>query len=164
MNESDFLSTYFDIKNCDRISHILNFSLIWSVFECECAEKDAKAVDIDKYIENYTKKTCLGKIEKDIEPIWKYYKNRYVNDGKATDAFNNFIFTNKNQKLEVKTILVDEAPDIDQKLRACLLIVFRLRNNLYHGEKSPKDIIEQNCNFKNANKLLMYMIEARKQN
>jgi len=54
-----------------------------------------------------------------------------------------------------------ENPSCEEMIEALLKIAFRLRNNLFHGEKQIEKLYEQNENFKQINLLLMNLIENR---
>ena len=54
-----------------------------------------------------------------------------------------------------------ESSSNQEKMEALLRIAFRLRNNLYHGEKEVSKLYDQNENFKQINRLLMALIDAK---
>jgi uncharacterized membrane protein YecN with MAPEG domain len=51
----------------------------------------------------------------------------------------------------------------EKVLLAILIIVFRYRNNLFHGEKSIYKLQNQIDNFRNANQFLMLFMEKWKE-
>lgn len=49
-------------------------------------------------------------------------------------------------------------PPVREKLIVCLLIVFRYRNNLFHGNKWTYRLEGQHQNFEHATQLLLAVI------
>ncbi len=65
-------------------------------------------------------------------------------------------------KAIVIVIICGRTDDDAEVLSAALIIVLRLRNNLFHGVKWSYGIKGQLENFRNANNLLMSVIELHK--
>jgi len=66
-------------------------------------------------------------------------------------------------KEKVKKILLrgdDATPQ--EKAEALIKIIFRLRNNLFHGEKDVGKLYEQNESFAYANQFLLNIVEKHK--
>ena len=59
----------------------------------------------------------------------------------------------------VEKVLKGQSTDDTEIVSAILIIVFRLRNNLFHGVKWSYGIRGQLENFRNANNVLMSVIE-----
>ena len=59
----------------------------------------------------------------------------------------------------VEAVLNGNEISPEKVLLAILMIVYRYRNNLFHGEKSIRDLPNQIDNFRNANQLLMVFME-----
>jgi len=93
--------------------------------------------------------------------VFDYFKNRYVTNGQPTDPYKTFEFKSKKIKSDVFGYLSRETPSNEQKLKALLCIAFRLRNNLFHGQKQVDKLYEQNENFKQINLFLMNLIENK---
>ena len=72
-----------------------------------------------------------------------------MHDGETTSTFDSFEFKSGDKKDVVKRILLEgESSSNQEKMEALLRIAFRLRNNLYHGEKEVSKLYDQNENFK----------------
>lgn len=141
-----------------KLKNIFYFTLVWSSFEYKCCNRSG-AIGRSKEI---AKKISESKESKEIEEIanrvYKYFKDRYIKGGETTKHFENFKFSDK--KKEVEDTLKNEAPSFEDKLRSLLYIAFRLRNNLYHGEKWEYDLPEQNENFKQINRFLAKIVDV----
>lgn len=148
----------------EKLKSIFYFTLVWNIFEKECCNKFAK-IDIHpmQLSNEYSERIDITL----LESIFQYFKDRYIEDSEETEIFRDFKFdrnNNENQyKIYVKEILLSESPTTKLKIIALLYIAFRLRNNLFHGEKQVERLYDQNENFKQINNLLMAIIDIKKQ-
>lgn len=142
----------------NRIRHILYFGIIWNIFEKECCNNDARICQSDQIALKLSPITIPL-----LDDICMYFYTRYIKDGQATRKFVDFKFHSSARKDRVEAILKKNTQSTQvEKIEALLIIVFRLRNNLYHGEKTPDIFYEQDENFKYANQLLMIIIDNYK--
>ena len=151
----------YTVLDESQLTSIFYFPLIWNIFEKECCGKHAY---INQHPHEIAEKYATQCAEAVKQP-WQHFHSRYFRYGQPTDAFRNFCFKSKDIKRDVKSILRhgNEASN-QQKLEALLKIAFRLRHNLFHGEKDVNMLYGQNDNFRQANKLLMALIDAHMEN
>ncbi|BDY12476.1 hypothetical protein [Hydrogenimonas cancrithermarum] len=164
MNEAKWIMnkySYQELKST-KIQSILYFGLIWSIFEDEVCRNNAKISDSRilalKLMENITLS-----VKRKISLIWNYFYERYTyENGDIKEIFINFKF-NSNDDKEFVTYALQKRKNAsyEEKTEALLRIIFRLRNNLLHGEKDVSKLYEQNNNFKYANKFLMLMVDKK---
>ncbi len=148
---------YYQIDEA-RLQSIFYFSLIWNIYEKKLCNK----YGIFKVHPNEHSQKYSEKIDSDIlNTVFAYFKNRYVSNGKPTEHYISFEFKSESIKSEVFEYLNSENPVNEQKLKSLLLIAFRLRNNLFHGEKEVERLYEQNENFSQINFLLMNLIDNK---
>lgn len=140
-----------------KIKNILHFSLIWNIFERACCQCNAQINQSHSIAENLQHESIPS-----LDKTWIYFKNRYVENASLTTTFNSFIFKQNNGKETVERILLSASPSKKEKIEALLRIIFRLRNNLMHGEKEPQIFYEQDKNFKHANTFLMDICNVRR--
>ena len=153
---------YYSKLNESKIKHILYFGLIWSIFEDEVYSNSAqinKSSEIAISLSNQLETSSKGKITR----IWNYFLNRYVNvDGSIKQSFTNFKFNNNDGKqFVIDTLQKQKTASYQEKAEAIMRIIFRLRNNLLHGQKDVSKLYEQNSNFKNANLFLMLLVDKQ---
>lgn len=145
----------------EKLANIFYFSLIWNLFEKAIEEVRGKGISI-KNSPHITQKYS-SRIKPEILQIcWEHFWKRYIEGGQPKTVFNDFIFNAGDNKAQVIKTLQADNPTEEEKLEAILRIIFRLRNNLYHGEKEVEKLYEQNENFKYANQLLMAILDAEK--
>lgn len=151
-----------------KIESIFYFTVIWPIFERKlCRKKAQMKKDSISLASDYHSILDRGVLNR----VFTHFRSRYLYiGGSPTDIFNAFVFdlsgdnTTKNKyKEEVLTTLGVENPGSEEKLRALLYISFRLRNNLYHGEKETEKLYSQNENFRQVNMLLLEIIKKFKE-
>ena len=88
-----------------------------------------------------------------------YYSDRYYDGTEFTHEFAGLNFRSNDHKSLVEKVIQGQSTDDADILSAILIIVFRLRNNLFHGLKWISSIQGQGENFRHANSVLMSVIE-----
>jgi len=149
---------YSELKY-SKISSILYFGIIWSIFEKNVFDNNAtinqsgaKSSDLAMALNAQDKRK--------LTLIWNYFVDRYTENGVVKESFQYFRFHDNDRRDLVKRCLSKgAAANYPEKSEAIMRIVFRLRNNLLHGEKDVSNLYGQNNNFKYANKFLILCIE-----
>jgi|GEM_PF-2581340 len=142
---------YYKEFDENKIRNIQQFALVWNVFERECCGSDAK-------INTYADKVALAlhnKLIPSLDTTWSYFHQRYIKNRDMTEKFYSLVFKKNDKQAFVKNTLLAESPSNKDKIEALMRIIFRLRNNLMHGEKKPEIFYDQDENFKHANQFLM---------
>jgi len=163
-SEIEWLNSYFD-SSSHRINEksaqsVLYFALIWNLFESRACNKNANTKSIaDKVNEVYSK----GLLQlSDFSPFLAYYQDRYLSKGQINDTFCKLNFRHNDKKELIEAVLKCELDDINNIVLALLLIILRLRNNLFHGEKNIYTLSCQIDNFKVANQVLSKFLDMLK--
>ena len=148
---------YYPDLDESKLTSIFYFTLIWNLFEKNCCDENAQ-------INEHAPGLAVSHSESisELPSIWRHFQTRYVHDGETTSTFDSFEFKSGDKKDVVKRILLEgESSSNQEKMEALLRIAFRLRNNLYHGEKEVSKLYDQNENFKQITRLLMALIDAK---
>ncbi len=141
----------------DDLREISNFLLLWSLFEARIMDTHCNVSKICKKVEQWEKDKPLDIIQFDQE--LKYFQDRYFRDDEITYHFCNLKFGKRDQKGLVRAVIKGEKNEPRDKIVAMLIIVYRYRNNLFHGEKWRYQLIDQIQNFKTANSTLKKLLE-----
>lgn len=156
------LTCYEDSNNFLQSRRFLfEFAVIWNILEKKKMRNHASIEKVSRFVEK------MQNIENiNITEIFEYFKNRYTNN---TDHLNLFkalrwIDKEKDKKDETYRILTLENPIDKDKIKAILYIIFRLRNNLFHGEKSILTIDQQCETFNLVNSFLLDILETPNRN
>jgi hypothetical protein len=88
-----------------------------------------------------------------------YWRTRYFADGAANARFENLLFRSNDRAELVEAVMAGERRDSESMVAAMLLIIYRLRNNLFHGLKWQYGLADQGGNFRHANQVLMEVLE-----
>ena len=138
------------------IDEIRDFALLWNLFEDLLCDNNANMCKIDALIDKNIDKFN----DSEYQDIFEYFYDRYKNN----DAKFNALRLHEPQKNLVKKVLNDEFMDKNNKLKFIMSIIYRYRNNLFHGEKDMRYIRFQKENFEKTNEFLMYFIDTCRSN
>jgi hypothetical protein len=142
---------YYPEFDQTKIQNILHFAIVWNIFERECCGSNAQ---INTHVEAVAS-VLHEKSIPSLDTTWGYFHQRYVRNENMTAKFDSFVFKGNDNKTFVQNALLSESPSKKDKIEALMRIIFRLRNNLMHGEKKPEIFYAQDENFKYANQFLM---------
>ena len=95
----------------------------------------------------------------DIDNYLPFLKNRYFVDGNLTHHFHKLYIERSGEPAEIVESLCNDSANSKTQLIGCLGIIFRLRNNLFHGEKWKYQLQGQKKNFVNASAFLRRIIQ-----
>jgi hypothetical protein len=153
-----------------ELNHVLAFGIIWNIFE-GVLSKDIKSKSFYGYFNGALEKYAelLDERREDFSEGYKYFSNRYqgLTDEEVRSAL---LFRtsqkgvrdeDKAYKLVCNTLRKEKFEDIptEEVLKFLGYIIYRLRNNLFHGEKRYSDLPNQNKNFEHANRVLINILD-----
>jgi hypothetical protein len=136
---------------------ITDFSLLWSFFESRILNTEGSARAICNAVENWQHIGALSPELVDTELA--YFRNRYHSNGHFTHHFDGLRLQRSDRAPLVRAVLDGTNNDPQSKVAAVLIIIYRYRNNLFHGIKWGYEIAGQLGNFTNANSVLIKALE-----
>jgi hypothetical protein len=86
-------------------------------------------------------------------------RGRYYDRVDFTPEFHALHFRKRDQRGVAEAFVSNSATDQANIIAGLLIIIFRLRNNLFHGTKWSYGIVGQFDNFRHANPTLMEFME-----
>ncbi len=139
---------------------IHSFSLLWSLFEARVLSNNA---NIPRIRQRVAEAASIG-AGIDVVPFQEslaYFAARYYNNGAFNYRFEHLRFQNgpNSGRAEAEAVLNGTETSPPRILTALLAIIYRLRNNLFHGEKWTYYFKDQLDNFTHACIILMRTIE-----
>lgn len=147
----------FDLLSGQEREAITDFSLLWTLYEGKFLNTAGNANAI---IRTVTSLKNSGKLTLDqFRPAINYFLERYYDGTDLTDAFYELHLRSNDHRALGERVLRRQSSNDAEILSAILIIVFRLRNNLFHGVKWSYGIKGQLENFRNANDLLKSVME-----
>jgi hypothetical protein len=151
----EWIDHYFDGRanvDFDRLRPILCFSLIWNLFETVACHRRANPNTIRRSVDHADQSGRLdrGKYLQYLD----YFRRRYLRNGSLEDAFDRLLMTDPTSQNVVRRAIMGEIQDLNNLVHALLLIAHRIRNNLFHGNKSIENLHTQTELFQIINHLL----------
>jgi hypothetical protein len=147
---------YEDLTEAEREA-LKTFLFLWSLFEANAlGEQGGPASIIDAAHELCKRQGGLGP---KVGGALAYFRERYVVEDAPNHRFDALNFRARDRRPLVEEVLTGlrEAPG--DQAAAVLLIVYRLRNNLFHGAKWAYGLAGQHDNFHHANQVLMEALD-----
>lgn len=148
---------YADLSQPEREA-IANFTFLWSAMEggvLNTAANPTSLVTLSQHMAD------AGRIDANaFANSLTYFRDRYFQGGQFTHNFEQLLFRRHDRRALVEAVLSgqDDAPQ--SIVAALLLIVYRLRNNLFHGAKWAYGIKGQQSNFCHGAEVLMGVLGA----
>lgn len=167
LTPTEWLEKYIDRKlfqnvslNDEKYVEVRNFMLLWNIFEREFFYNEANAGRV------WEVQNC---VEPDRDVLNRYFHFLVDTYSVAADFKKlNFDYKKDNSYMpehkygiDVRKILKKDNPSIPERRQACLMIIWRYRNNLFHGGKAISDIWKQGVIFKEANLFLMSILSNK---
>jgi len=137
----------------DDLKSVKDFTLMWNIFDSVTCSTHFSIVRFEQILinQNYDINRFL--------PFLNYFKERYVVNNEFNNRFQHLNFRNNDRKDLVKEVLLGNNINEKEIILALIIIIFRFRNNLFHGVKDIQVIDEQRSNFENANEILKIIME-----
>jgi len=147
---------YQELSNGER-SAVAGFSIVWSVFEARALSTNANATAIVRFVDGNV--ASFGSAEPFGDAL-AYFRQRYVSDGQTNHKFESLHFRRNDRRELVEAVLLGHESTATEIVTALLIIVFRLRNNLFHGIKWAYEMRDQQRNFENAIAVLTRVLDS----
>src|SRR3989304_7814029 len=127
----DYVSKPIDISSLDNIR---NFLLFWNIFESKICRNYANAESICSKVDDLVNKRKFN--FEDYKESYEYFKNRYIESGKVNYRFYYLSFRRPDKEDLVRRVLESDNCNEREVIKALLIIVYRFRNNLFHGKRT----------------------------
>ncbi len=150
---TEWINQRFGVNlNDNDLTSIKDFSLVWNVFEGNVFANRFTITRAETEINNRVFEIA------EFQAFLDYFKIRYVQNGATNVRFDNLHFRPSDRKVFVQQVLLDTLTDIREIILAITIIIYRLRNNLFHGLKDIRVIDQQRDNFNQANSFLTTLL------
>jgi hypothetical protein len=136
---------------------ITNFSLLWSLFEGGALRTNASARGILVLTHEWAARDVLR--PEIFARALEYLRLRYFPDGQESEHFRHLHLRGNDSPALVRSVLNRENQDPADTVAAILIVIYRFRNNLFHGRKWDYQLRGQLGNFEMANDTLMLALE-----
>ena len=141
----------------DERAAISDFSIFWTLFESRGLGNSASA-------ERILQTTCSWRgsgtlTAQAFAPHLTYFRQRYFRDGHETTHFAHLHLRGNDMIPLVRSVLRGQSEGLAEDSAVVLIVVYRFRNNLFHGIKWAYALQGQLDNFLHANAILIKGLE-----
>jgi hypothetical protein len=143
---------------------IIDFVLLWSLFESQVLNCNASADRMIAAIEKWHGADMIG--PERIEKAWIHFVDRLTSDGEINYRLEGLRIARPTHREFLENAIVASPPEPDALTRhkALAIIIHRIRNNLLHGEKWAYGLADQDMNFRQSSQVLMVWMELNQAN
>ncbi|MDD4971609.1 MAG: hypothetical protein PHT07_19455 [Paludibacter sp.] len=127
------------------LNEIKNFTLLWNIYE--------NTIFNTRFSINRLE-TEINRRNLDFQPFqvcFEYFQNRYIENNDINQRFPYLNFRQNDKEQLVRNVLLGLENSDNDKILTLGIVVYRLRNNLFHGIKDYHNLNGQADNFTHAN-------------
>ncbi len=160
MDTFDWLQDYspgFRQLSKAELRAFAEFLFLWSLFEAKVLNEHGCANQIVASSARWASDGLLT--AETFGQQLAYFRDRYVADGQLSYRFDHLRLRANDEEELVRRVLVGEDWTLANIAATVLIIVYRFRNNLFHGQKWSYELQGQLENFIHANKALKRAVE-----
>ena len=140
----------------DAFEAVCNFTLMWNLFEATLCGRLADRPAIDHLASQIDNAAPVPVV---LATSLDFWRRRYIEMGKPNHHFDDLKFRPKHRKAFVAEVLLGAKTTASDQFLGILIIIFRLRNNLFHGEKAVHLLDGQITNLQTAAITLAYILQ-----
>lgn len=144
-----------EVLELNTLNSLGNFTMMWAIFEASEGEEQNNMLGQITLFSNRLAQSAPSYL---VDEEFYYWKARYIENGEETNKFKHLRLSDKRQVDLLLSTLSSEKPTFRDKLESCLLIVYRYRNNMFHGMKDVRMLNHQKQNFITATSLLQKVL------
>jgi hypothetical protein len=133
---------------------VANFTMMWNLFEGIVCGNDANVRQFEVLAAGLSKAAVALDAMNSIEDCLAFWTLRYRTPEGFADRFLELYFRNNDRREVVEEVLLGQRQSLSDKVLALMLIVYRLRNNLFHGLKTLEMLNDQVHNLNTASRCL----------
>ena len=141
----------------DERDAIGEFVFLWSLFEARVLDRNASARAIVDAATRWSERGVLA--QETFQTEQTYFRNRYCPGGQFSYHFDHLNFRRPDNEELVRKFLKQDCLHAWEDAAGLLIVVYRLRNNLFHGLKWAYAIRGQHENVGNASTALVRALE-----
>lgn len=149
----------FEALSEREIAAITDFVFLWTLFEFQIMENYARAGSLYEKMVDWHEAGIVG--VQDYETELQYFRQRYFIDGNFSSHFDHLRLRKSDYPELVRSVLDGSNDHPRDCLVATMMVVWRFRNNLFHGEKWSYQLQGQFENFTHGNTILVRLLDRQ---
>lgn len=144
----------------EATSAVASFTMMWNLFEGVVCRNHANVKEFERLA------ACLADAPVDegdlgsLEDCLAFWSFRYRNPEGFSSRLDGLHFRPNDRREVVEDVLLGNRRDLKDKLLSLMVIVYRLRNNLFHGLKTIDMLNDQVQNLNTASQCLGTLLRA----
>lgn len=139
---------------------VANFTTMWNFFESTLCENRASVAALTRISERFDADRVAPDTNQALEECLAFWQFRYRTPHGFGRRFEGLYFRPNDKRAHVEAVLNGGTDNPRDRLLALMIIVFRLRNNLFHGLKSLEMLNDQVENLATASRCLAAVMES----
>lgn len=139
---------------------VAGFTTMWNFFESTLCGNRASIAAFERVLESFRPEDMTQTTSQKLAECLVFWRMRYGTPGGFSENFHGLNFRAGDRKPHVEAVLSSEGGQPEDQLLALMIIVYRLRNNLFHGLKSLEMLNDQVHNLTNASLCLAAILES----
>jgi hypothetical protein len=136
---------------------VSGFTLLWNLFENAVCDNEAK---VDSFDEIAIAIAEHNQLPDEVREGIRFWTDRYRDGAGFNFLFKGLNFRPRDRRDHVEAVLSGIRVDAHSQLLAVMIIVYRLRNNLFHGLKDIATLNDQVFNLDTACQVLAAVMRA----
>lgn len=164
----EFNAAAWIAKNTDRGTYltdaaqqaVANFTTMWNLFESIHCNNRASVRTFEAALKHYHPDQVAEATVEMFRTCLLFWQKRYYTPDGFSPLFNRLNFRQNDRKDVVEKVLANNVHDSQAEMLAVMIIIYRLRNNLFHGLKFIDMLNDQVENLTNASRCLAAIMEA----
>jgi hypothetical protein len=141
----------------ETLQAVSSFTLMWNLFESTVCDNEAKVSTFERLAEAIANG---GQLPDEISEGLHFWTARYWTGTEFNYLFAGLEFRGRDREELVRAVLSGAQIDARSKVLAAMIIVYRLRNNLFHGLKTIAMLNDQVFNLDMACRTLAGILGA----
>ncbi|RYE38582.1 MAG: hypothetical protein EOP24_46620 [Hyphomicrobiales bacterium] len=139
---------------------VSGFTTMWNFFESTVCDNRASIAAFERALARWRPSQVAPETSQVIDECLAFWRFRYRTPVGFGERFEGLHFRPADRRAHVERVLSGEVDDPSAKMLALMIIVYRLRNNLFHGLKSIEMLNDQVQNLATATRCLAGILEA----
>ena len=139
---------------------VANFTTMWNFFESTLCDNRASVAAFERVVEKYQPAQVSEGTAQTLAACLVFWRARYRSSGGFSRRFDGLHFRQGDRRAHVEDVLSGKADSQNAEMLALMIIIYRLRNNLFHGLKTLEMLNEQVENLTNASQCIAAIMEA----
>jgi len=133
---------------------VADFTMMWNLFEGDACANTASVREFERLAASSNAENLPADVIQSLEDCIAFWMFRYRTPDGFSERFVGLNFRTNDRRDHVERVLLGERTSLQDKILALAVIVYRLRNNLFHGLKTLDMLNDQVSNLNTASRCL----------